>query len=172
MEVLKYTNEYRPELILKDVKFKFRNFTGDPEKDFYGSDKKYCGIVIDDPDFANKLIEDGWKVKTKVYDDGSASHYLRVNVNYRDRRGNLFDEEKQPKVVVRQEGKRVRRELHEETVGSLDGMDILTADITITGARNKDNPDLITAYCAELWVLQKISVWEDMYAEEEAPYED
>ena len=151
----------RPRIFFEDMtRFYFRNFRGEEDPMYHNTERKF-GIVIDDPDYANKLKEDGWNIRTKVISEDRVVNWLPVKVGYK------FP----PRVYVKKEGQPGRLELHEDTIGMLDEINVVSYDCTVSGSLRKDGSGLLTAYCDELWVIQEYSRWEAKYAEEEYPEE-
>lgn len=72
---------------IEDTRFIFRtNFSGDPERDTFGSDARKANIVIPDPEQALELKDAGFNVKkTKPRDNDEEfvpEYFVSVNVNY------------------------------------------------------------------------------------------
>lgn len=99
----------------------FRNFEGRPDK--YNKDGKrgFC-VIIDDPERAEQLAEDGWNVRIlKPRDEDEVPrHYIPVAVSYKIA---------PPKIYMIAGKKKVL--LDEETVGQLDYADIRNVDLII-----------------------------------------
>lgn len=98
----------------------FRNFAGEEDK-FNRAGNRNFAVVIDDPDMALQLIDDGWNLKPlkKRDEDEEQKYYLQVTVN--------LDYGTKVHMVTR---KNVTL-LDEESISSLDYMEIANADIII-----------------------------------------
>lgn len=63
------------------------NFSGDPERDSFGSDARQANIIIPDPDMAMELLEDGFNVKQTKPKEGeeegfTPTYFVTIKVNY------------------------------------------------------------------------------------------
>lgn len=63
------------------------NFSGDPERDSFGSDARQASIVIPDPDLAEELMDEGFNIKMTKSKPGEEegfepTYYVTVKVNY------------------------------------------------------------------------------------------
>jgi hypothetical protein len=109
-------------IIIENARIIFRNFSGVGDK-FNKEGNRNFSVVIDDPDFAVQLIEDGWNIKAlKPRDeDEGVVHYLPVTVNMNS--GNP------PRVNM--VTKRNIVELDDESIDTLDYVEIANIDLTI-----------------------------------------
>jgi hypothetical protein len=107
-------------IVMENARIIFRNFSGVGDK-FNREGNRNFSVVIDNPDVAEQLIRDGWNVKAlkprDEYDE--PTHYLPVTVNMN---GN---------VKVNMVTKRNIVQLDEESVGTLDYVEIDNVDLTI-----------------------------------------
>lgn len=153
-----------PSLALENVRILFRNFAGAPDKYNRAGGKRKFNVVIEDPELAEQLANDGWNVgilKPRDEDD-TATHHLPVEVSYRI---------KPPRVVMI--SGRTQTELTEETIGSLDYADIVNIDVEINPSRwtDDDGNERIKAYLKEMYVTIEQSAFAAKYAMEEYPGE-
>lgn len=100
-----------------------RNFSGN-ETQFNRAGNRTFTVVIDNPEVAKALINDGWKLKQgkQLDDDEPVLFYLQVAVSYKNN---------PPKVVLVTDKSRKRRLLNEGSIGELDFADIVNVDLTI-----------------------------------------
>lgn len=113
---------------------RFRNFSGDPEKGF-GSNKRTCCITIPDKAFAEELKAYGWNVGILAPRDETeeAKYFLQVKVAFRDKFGNLKNEQMQPKIFMVNSRNKIR--MSEDMVSDIDQQIITSAKARITGSR-------------------------------------
>lgn len=113
-------------LVMEDAQIIFRNFAG--KEGMYNSegDRNFC--VILDPETADKMVADGWNVKTlKPRDEGDEpTPYIQVSVKYRGRDGNLV---RPPTIAMITS--RGRLNLTEDECEVLDWVNIAVADLII-----------------------------------------
>jgi hypothetical protein len=147
MEIQERSN--RPErLLIENAKIKFMNLEG-RKSDFNKNGVKNFIVVIEDENDALALIENGWNIKKKVFDedDDMFEYRLEVKVNY--------DSTRPPKIY-----KITRRSemlLDEEEAADLDNEDPIQVDLIITGSRwNVQGATGIKAYLSEMnFVLEE-----------------
>ncbi len=108
-------------LELENVRIIFRNFSGKETKYNRAGNRNFA-VVIEDPDLAQQLADDGWNIKALKprEDEDTPTHYLSVAVSYNNFAPNVFMVTKANKV-----------RLDEDTIGTLDDADIATADLII-----------------------------------------
>ena len=109
------------ELIIGDARIIFRNFSG-RESEYNASGDRNFSVVIDDPESAQQLIEDGWNVKSRPprSEDEEALYHLPVSVSFSN-----FPPEVH--VLIG----RTMTELNEETIHRLDSLYVETVDLVI-----------------------------------------
>ena len=135
--------KYIDDIVLENARIMFRNFSGEADKFTREGDRSFC-VVIEDPELAATLANDGWNVRVlKPRDlDDEPTHYLQVKVSFKGY---------PPKVYLVTNSR--KEELDEETINILDNCDILSSDMVIrpysyeVGGRSG-----ISAYLKELWV--------------------
>ncbi len=111
-------------LILENATLLFKNFSGEAGRFNPPGNRNFCVIIPDE--LAQKLIEDGWNIRTlPAMDDGTPlKYYTQVAVKYSPVNNAL-----NPKIVlVTERGKTV---LNEANVNILDWADIKKVDIMI-----------------------------------------
>lgn len=169
-------------LEITDAKLIFRNFRG-LQTEFNDEGKRNFCVLISGGEFDNgkevfKLDAEemadalrgeenrygvGWNVKVKLpkKEGDTPYHFLKVNVNFNDRG---------PRIFVRSAGN--VRTYDEETVGVLDRIDILCADLTIRPFDGETRMGAYrSAYLQSIDVLQDIDHISARYADEEYPEE-
>lgn len=108
-------------LEFENARILFRNFAGKEGKYNREGDRSFS-VVIDDPELASVLHEDGWNVRTlpALEDDTPPLNYMQVAVSF-----NVI-----PPSIYMISG-RNRTLLTEDTVAALDYADILNVDLII-----------------------------------------
>ena len=110
------------DLVIENARILYRNFKGEESAYNRKGDRNFC-VIIDDPEFAKKLIKDGWNIKytnPKEDSDYDPVPYLPVRVNFDVMPPNVF-------TVTRKKKTR----LTANTVESLDYAEIESVDLTI-----------------------------------------
>ena len=134
-------------LIIEDAKIIFRNFAGEEGQYNREGDRNFS-VVIEDPDMAATLLEDGWNLKPlkKQDPDDEQAYHLKVAVNMG---GNW-----PAKVFLVNRRGRPNR-LDEDMVGILDTAELDRVDLTINPSSWEVNGKSgIKAYLKDIYVSQ------------------
>lgn len=118
---MKLTIAPRGILQIDGARIVFRNFSGAASKYNRAGDRNFA-LVIEDPNIADKLIEEGWNVKIKPpREEGDIPFmYLQVKVKFNDRGPNCY----------LMTGKKMLK-LDEDMISMLDDIDIAGVDLDI-----------------------------------------
>lgn len=142
-------------LQIDDAKIIFRNFEGRGDKYNREGDRNFS-LLIEDPDTADSLIENGWNVRIKPGRDEDEGPFMRlpVKVKFTDYGPNVY-------LIT---GDR-RNELDEESIGCLDNIDIESVDLDIRPYDWEVNGRTgRTAYLQSMQVVQRINRFAARYA--------
>lgn len=114
-------NKKVDEIIIEGAKIIFRNFSGEETKFNRRGNRNFC-VIIEDPDQAQKLAEDGWNVKIlrPRDEDDEPTHYIQVSVSF----DNI-----PPRVLMITHRNKV--ELTDESIGTLDFAEFTNVDLII-----------------------------------------
>lgn len=143
-------------IIIENAKILFRNFAGE-ETRFNPKGRRNFSVIIDDPEYAEMLTNDGWNIKTlPPREEGdTAKYYLQVTVNF---------ENVPPKVIM--VTNKSMTPLDSESIGTLDYADIINVDLTITPYHWEVNgKDGIKAYLKTMYVTIDEDEFADKYAD-------
>lgn len=141
----------------------FRNFAGKPGKyNRAGGSRSFC-VAIDDPDFAQQLIDEGWnvRIRTAREEGDPPSYYIQVAVRFENYPPNIY-------MLTR----RNRVRLDEDSVKNLDYAEIVEADVIISPSNWEVNGNTgIKAYLDTMYVTIEEDEFAEKYASEEYPQE-
>ena len=112
---------------MENARLIFRNFEGREEKYNRKGDRNF-GLIIEDPEVAQQLAEDGWNIKELTpknnddYDDTpEVIYWLPVTVRF---------DNVPPKVMLVTRSKKTR--LNEDNINTVDYANIAKVDLTVT----------------------------------------
>ena len=139
----------------------FKNFEGREEKYNRKGDRNF-GLIIEDPEVAQQLVEDGWNIKELTpknnddYDDTpEVIYWLPVTVRF---------DNVPPKVMLVTRRKKTR--LNEDNINTVDYVNIAKVDLTVTPYDWEVNGKSGTkAYLQTMYVTINEDEFADKYAD-------
>lgn len=118
---------------IEDTNFIWRtNFSGDPERDSFGSDARQANLIIPDPAMAEDLIAEGYNIKHTKPKEGEEEgfeprYFVLVKVNF-----NSFN----PPRIYLVSGDADPLLLDEESIDILDRCQVLNVNATLNPYEN------------------------------------
>lgn len=141
-------------IVLEGARIIFRNFSGKAGRYNKEGDRSFA-VVIDDPEAAEKLKDEGWNVREmKPREEGDpALHYLNVSVSYAYT----------PPMVILVTGHQ-RTKLDEDTIDTLDWAEITNVDLVIRPYNWEVNGNTgVKAYLKTMYVTIEEDVFANKY---------
>lgn len=150
---------------IENTKFIFQtNFSGDPDRDRFGSDARKANIIIPDPLLARELSEDGFNVKETKPKPGEEdgfipTYFVPINVNY--------DTQWPPKIYLVSGGSEPVL-LDEDSISAIDNCYVLNVNVVLNPYYNKIT-GRSSLYVRTMYVEQDIEddPFADRYARKE-----
>lgn len=148
-------------IIIENAKIIFRNFSGEESRFNRAGQRNFC-VVIEDPEMAQKLIDDGWNIKERAprEEGDDPSYYLQVAVSFDNIPPRVF-------MIT----SRNKTQLDAESIGNLDYAEIKNVDLTIRPycweIPGKDGTKSgVKAYVKNMYVTIEEDVFADKYADD------
>ena len=153
--------KYVDNINIENAKLRFKNFSGEETKFNRKGDRNFC-VVIEDPDYAQALIDDGWNVKISApRDEGDdPMYFIQVKVSFEPIPPSVY--------LITRNGK---QELDEESIGVLDYAEIKTVDLTVRPYNwSVNGKEGVKAYLKTMYVTIVEDPFAHKYEDDQLPF--